>query len=128
MRCSATVVFPEPAPPRMMTGPLSARLMSSNCSGSMSATMSGRCLSRRNAFPVLNAPAAFSRRSGRAARRGAWLDTTFQAPPSRTKLPWGLVTRSSAPSRIDTDRRARTTPSTTRGPRSSSYSSPSAYR
>ena len=33
MRCSATVVLPEPAVPRITTKPLDGRVISSNCVG-----------------------------------------------------------------------------------------------
>ena len=44
MRCSATVVLPEPAVPRMTTGPLVGRVISANCSGSISAGDVGQVL------------------------------------------------------------------------------------
>ena len=75
MRCSATVVLPEPAPPWMTTRPVDGSVMSSNCARSMSAAISGSvllasCDARAGSMRRFW-PRALRRPRSRRSRRGA---------------------------------------------------------
>ncbi len=78
MRCSATVVLPEPAPPWMTTMPELGWAISSNCSLSISAAISGRALSARTCGPLWTPRVHLPPRGGHRHRPGRLADAAVQ--------------------------------------------------
>jgi hypothetical protein len=123
MRCSATVVLPEPAPPWITTRPVPGSVIRSNCARSMSAAISGSCLfaswaERAGSMRRRPRGGVGEGRGGRAAVPWPPESSAISSPPSSnqspspelTKVPWGAPMRRSLPAAMLTLRRACTTP------------------